>query len=148
MKVLFLDIDGVLNCVTTPGSCSQKLDPVMVARLNRVITKTCPIVILSSSWGLAQGRTEQALRQAGFIGHLHGETPNLWPSRSEATDVVPAKTRGDEIAAWLEEWPDIDAFAIVDDGADMGELLPHLVQTSWETGLQDAHVDELIRRLS
>jgi hypothetical protein len=137
-SVLFLDIDGVLNCRGTPGSTWQKLDPVMVARLNRVMRAVHPLVVLSSCWGLAQGRTERELRRAGFIGRLVDQTPGCGPEAC----------RGEEIWAWLVSHPGVSQFAILDDGADMGSLRAHLVQTSFEEGLQDRHVDELIGRLA
>lgn len=55
--------------------------------------------------------------------------------------------RGDEIEAWLLSREDAQQFVILDDGNDMGVLLPHLAQTSWRTGLLDEHVDRAIALL-
>lgn len=45
--------------------------------------------------------------------------------------------RGDEIGKFFEEWSgeEINAFAILDQHADFGQFLPHLVHTRFESGL-------------
>ena len=136
MKVLFLDIDGVLNCAKSENF--RVLNRAMVARLNTVVAQTGCWVVISSAWGWYD-RTERALNLAGFLytTRVRGATPR----------VVGNTIRGVEIGAWLMAHPGVTAFAIVDDGDDMGDLLPALVKTDWESGLQGRHVDELIQRL-
>ena len=82
MKALFLDFDGVLNSheflyvaarnrdyEERAGNEHMELDPVAVARLNRVIAATGAKVVVSSSW--RHGRTAEwlhnTLKKAGFI---------------------------------------------------------------------------------
>ena len=52
MKVLFLDIDGVLNPFRTDseGNITTKLDDDCVNRLCRIIHETNCVVVISSSW--------------------------------------------------------------------------------------------------
>jgi hypothetical protein len=54
MKVVFLDIDGVLNCTKTknPRKFPYVVDPKLLARLNRLLERTAAKVVLSSSWRL------------------------------------------------------------------------------------------------
>ena len=140
MKVLFLDIDGVLNCQTTPGSMYRKLDKFMVARLDRVLDATNAKVVLSSTWRLAGVESvQQILRDHGMRNwaRVIDRTPR------DLGDVI----RGREIGEWLTKHPDVKTFAIVDDDRDMGSLLPFLVQTNWVVGMTDKDADKLIRML-
>ena len=52
MKVIFLDIDGVLNCKQTPNPRKFPfiVDPVLLGRLNRLLGLTDAKVVLSSNW--------------------------------------------------------------------------------------------------
>jgi hypothetical protein len=52
MKIIFLDIDGVLNCDNTrnPRRFPYVIDPRLLARLKRLLKATHAKVVLSSSW--------------------------------------------------------------------------------------------------
>ena len=55
MKVIFLDIDGVLNSEEyyesfPDGEFIPPIDPVCVERLKRIVDRTGAKLILSSSW--------------------------------------------------------------------------------------------------
>ena len=162
MRVLFLDIDGVLNSddfLTLAHAASglsvtkfradpwRHLDPVLVARLNRVVATTGAVVILSSDWRKAPRNpgvdgTQAALDRVGATFHLAGATP-----------VLPGKTwrgacRGDECQAWLDAHPAVTAWAAVDDRDDFGAWPSRLVQTDPMVGLTDADADRLIALLT
>jgi len=140
MKVLFLDIDGVLNCQTTPGSTFRKLSPVLIERLDRVLDATNAQVVLSSTWRFAGVESVQkTLREAGMRNwaKIIDGTPR------DLGDVI----RGREIGAWLTKHPEVKQFAIVDDDWDMGSLLHRLVHTDWVHGLTEKDAAELIRML-
>lgn len=110
MKLLFLDVDGVLNHY---GSRSW-IDPACLARLRRILDATGARSVLSSDWkdvllhperhdptDLARVRT--LYEDPGL--HFAGITPNVDPDRREL-----------EIAAFLANPPEpVDAFAILDD---------------------------------
>lgn len=143
MKVLFLDIDGVLNNFATIHKhmiCEEKIDPKCVAQLNRIIEAVPDLkIVVSSSWRVFFSLDEitAALRAKGFVGSLLDRTKRL--------DVV---GRGDEIKEWLNRHSDVKKFAILDDETfDMGEMLGFVVKTSMKTGLLAEHADELIGRL-
>jgi hypothetical protein len=42
----------------------------------------------------------------------------------------------------------VESFVILDDDADMEHLLPRLVQTSMDDGLQDRHVEKAVEILN
>lgn len=131
--IVFLDIDGVLNSEDFyrrhDPIPSPPLDPVAIARLDRLCAASGAAVVLSTAWR-GEPRLLGWLRERGFHGVIIGQTPRL--GRVE---------RGDEIAAWLNRHGPPDApFVILDDWDDMGRLRPRLVQTDQLFGLQDRHV--------
>lgn len=147
MKVLFMDIDGVLNSdLYLLGLQSDQLrnpenhiDPSLVERMNRLLQETGAKVVISSAW-----REEFHIRVLrsilvgrGFTGDIVGSTP----SRRVVGRPGPGP-RGEEIQAWLDEnGSSVDSFAIVDDSMDMGrELYPRTVYTDPMLGLQDNDV--------
>jgi hypothetical protein len=52
MKIIFLDIDGVLNCEKTPNSRKfpYVVDKKLLLRVNGLVERTRAKVVLSSSW--------------------------------------------------------------------------------------------------
>lgn len=146
-RLLFLDIDGVLNnrawLARRPtheldselDEIKCNLDPAPIARLNRVVRDTGCLLVLSSSWRCLNPlpMISQALRETGLETDLIGATPELG-------------VRGVEIRAWLDASRLAADFLIVDDEDELGALSAHLVRTSYETGLLDAHADEIVAR--
>lgn len=139
MRVLFLDVDGVLNRTgyhpgTSVGLRSW-IEPELAAQLSKVLRLTRARIVLSSDWRI--GRDLYQLRHelvaAGIEGSLVGVTPTL---RGVA--------RWREIRAWMEEngVAEQDA-AIVDDCHDMGPLADRFVRANPLSGL-DEHTAEAI----
>lgn len=145
MRVIFLDIDGVLNSaewfektkdvrsgLSRIDELQEMLDPRAVELLNGLVDRAGATVVLSSSWRVAYGMDfiQRALVARGFTGKLSDRTPTM------------GSPRGREIQAWLDkrlEKP--EAFIILDDNSDMLHLSHRLVQTTWGTGLQIGHVE-------
>ncbi len=134
MPIIFLDIDGVLNCASTTQQFQDVvgIGPKKVVILNRILEKTGAQVVLSSTWRFDQDwRT--ALARAGlpmdrFIG---------------VTDRMKSRIRGEEIQQWINDHGPIDRYTILDDDADFLPGQP-LFQTTWEYGLTDAIADAVI----
>jgi hypothetical protein len=149
VKVIFLDIDGVLNSeawwnrpeVRSLPFYERSFDPRAVKRLNHLIRESDAGIVLSSSWRTNRRSDAEALfRLAGIEGEAVGVTPWLLKNRQA--------TRGDEIRAWLaRQFDRPEKFIVVDDGADMGALEPHLVQVDHRVGLQDSDVKRAVRLL-
>ena len=150
MRVLFLDIDGVLNShhwyenrPSEPHNgrgdeLVSMIDPDAVARLNQIVEATGCVVVLSSSWRCMDpiGRIDRALNRRGFNTRLFGATPNI------------GNPRGSEIIAWLELVPGtVESFAILDDDSDMADVSHALIQTDYKTGLLDDHAKRAIAKL-
>src|SRR5690606_16495049 len=131
MKVIFWDIDGVLNSPGTwgqwakDGDWSKALNPRMVARARDVVSKTGAKCVLSSTWRFATGydRTLDALAVNGWTTAREdfiGETPVLHTQR------------GIEIGEWLLANPHVTDYVIVDDDSDMTTHVHRLVRTQFE----------------
>lgn len=141
MKVLFLDIDGVLNRYDMfEGKGSREIiSDEMVARINRVIKETGCSVVISSSWRLIMSLNELnlLLEEHGFLSEaIIDRTPHI-------------DRRDNEILVWLRDHQDVTKFAVVDDEAsDLTEVKDQLVQTSFDTGILDEHTEQLIKILT
>ena len=137
-RVIFLDIDGVLAPILRWDRYGD-LDRACIQVLNEIVALGRADVVVSSTWrhGKTVAELQQMLEVEGFAGRVLDKTP---------AD-IPGATRGDEIAAWLEEHA-VDAYVILDDHADMGDLRPHLVQTHPAKGLQASDVSRAVATLS
>jgi hypothetical protein len=149
-RVLFLDIDGVLNGHEyDPLAASCGLRPDCVARLNRVLDETGCEVVLSSAWRYMVLMGALTLSGFGYLLRTHG-VRNLG-TRLVGTTGLDTQTedpteRGRLIVAWLMEQVGVAQAVVVDDMPILGPETAHLdfVQTDGKTGLTDADADRLI----
>lgn len=140
MKVIFLDIDGVLNSAESfqRGVHLEKKHSLLVRRL----CKECDAkIVISSSW-----------RNIYDWEVLLTLLESVELSRDLIVDITPQKltsTRGDEIEMWLRKQTNIESYVILDDDSDMlDHQLENFVQTSFQTGLLESHFDEAKRILT
>lgn len=138
MPLIFLDIDGVLNCRSTRQQFNDVvgIDPAKVAILKRILQETAASVVLSSTWRFDQD-WRSALLAAGlpldrFIG---------------VTDRAHSRIRGEEIQAWIDKHSVVGQYAILDDDSDFLPGQPHFKTTS-QDGLTNEIADAVIRHLN
>lgn len=147
MRCLFLDFDGVLNnrkflLESEEEDPDRELDPKAMRLVNDLISRSGAEVVVSSSWrmGKAIPTLQRILDNAGFNGRVLDATPEI--------DVLPDGTRairGNEIQHWLTTTDhEVESFVILDDDSDMGDLMPYLVQTSFDTGITQDHVERAL----
>lgn len=142
MKVLFLDIDGVLNNRTAFGRDNPAsffyMAPENVATLLELLRRAPDLrIVISSAW--RYGRTVPELRRVferfGLPGkRIVGKTPE-----SKTREV-----RGLEVQAWLVGHSKVKAFVIVDDDQDMAHLTYKLVRTDSKVGLHLHHISSIL----
>lgn len=130
MKIIFLDIDGVLNHEAFYKERYEKrndgnviehpyseVDPKCVANLNTLITDTNAKIVISSTWrhsGLSY--CEDVLGYHGFMGEIIDITPSS-----------PTRFRGLEILDWIKNNEELigephynfTEYVILDDDSDM-----------------------------
>lgn len=141
MKVLFLDIDGVLNRRGTKERCNAYLgvDRELATKLTDWLSTTDIEIVLSSTWRKHADMWPH-LNEAGI--HWIDKTPDLGGYHS----------RGLEIEAWLAgqgeqsdgELRPIEAYAILDDiPVFLPHQMPRFVKTDEYIGLTDDNIEQL-----
>lgn len=138
MKVLFLDIDGVINKRENYNPAIKNnlypIDSYCALLVGRIQLQTGCKVVLSSSWR----------------HHPEGRQ-NVSERVTELLDITPTldKYRGDEIQAWLDQHPEVDKYAILDDDMDFYVYqAPHYFKTRFEDGLTDEIAQAVIGHLN
>ena len=131
MKVIFLDIDGVLDCekTVTPRKFPYVVDRKLLARLNKLLDRTGAKVVLSSTW---------RCDPVGLLAAKYWGVPFV-----DTCPDKPKSPRSKEILFWLSLHPRVNRFAVVDDENDGLDDLP-LFQPSSKTGLSP----EIVRGLA
>lgn len=135
MKVIFLDIDGVLNTPKERGHRrgSWGIDATLAIRYRGLVEATGAKTVISSTWRKGED-TLELIRQAGI--RYYGITPHFQYSE-----------RAEEIDAWLRLHPEVTQYAILDDDHQM---LPHqpFFLVDWRTGLTDEVVWRVIQHFA
>jgi len=144
MKILFLDIDGVINSYRTAHAMGQfpftttphdlvLFDLTAIKLIQRICDDGDIKIVLSSTW-----RIHQDAKQIGEDLRL----PII-----DATPIKLGGTRGEEIAMWLRDHPEVTQFVIVDDDSDiLSNQQKRFVKTTTADGLQFHHYQK-IRKL-
>lgn len=155
IKVLFLDIDGVLATWWSyknqrPGSRNgRRRIPFYqdcVKNLNRIIEETGCKIVMSSTWRVGQllEHLQALLKSEGVVGELIGDTPIL--------SFDPYARRGKEILTWLNTNQELNIQSIVildDEVSSIRDVFPgRFVHTSMVGGLQEMHVQEAVQILN
>jgi hypothetical protein len=134
MRVIFLDIDGVLNCAGTknPRKFPYVVDQGPLSIFQRLKQRTRALVVLSSTW---------RCDPVGVLAAKHYGVPfdELCPDNPDCR-------RGEEIHEWLQAHPDVTRFAVIDDDCDGLDGLP-LFQPSAQTGLTQQEADAVVEYL-
>lgn len=149
VKIVFLDLDGVVNNKTTmdrvtidPSRPCDIVDPVNAKALNRITDTTGAWIVVTSTWRFrypARSMMQIALLSLGITGMVEGTTPRLDGE----------KIRGLEIQAWFDghpDWKDAE-FVVIDDDSDITPFESRFVHTNHEFGLTEADADRAIAML-
>ncbi len=141
MKVVFLDIDGVLNSVDwmikSAGTFdNNQIDPDTVVRLNQITDTTGAKIVVSSVWRVLPtfDQLQRMLKAYGITAEVIDATPENVASGEGSREL--------EILAWLSS-NEVDQFLIIDDEG-MDKLKAHHVKTDTQSGLLDLHVPHAI----
>jgi hypothetical protein len=157
MKIIFLDVDGVLNTTSTKEMFEEYtfVEDEKVQLLKQLVTRTGAKIVLSSSWRYGWwaekiiNPTSSDLSSIRLFEALKKKLSEYGLELLDHTDET--STRGQEIAWWLESWDGepIESFVILDD-MHLSWLLPHtshVVSTSISEGLTQSHVDRAVNVL-
>ena len=145
IKVLFLDIDGVLNTdrqhwhcqmngITPVDEFGYEFDHKAVDNLATILEETGAEIVISSSWKFLGLQTLQ----------------KMWEDRKlpgTILDITPdGKSKGWEIDEWLMECESqVNRYAIIDDENDiLPKQLNHFVQTNSQFGITCKDAERVI----
>lgn len=135
MKILFLDIDGVLNIFSNNyDKYGSIFHQPFVDNLKNIIEQTGAKLVISSSWRMDGIITMRNMwKDRGLPGEIIDITPNEYDVvKSGLKEFYDQVSRGDEIQLWLNNHLDeVISFCIIDDDIDMLESqLPYFVKCS------------------
>lgn len=159
MKIIFLDVDGVLNTRMTTDYCGQfiGIEDAKLLQLKKIIDETGAKVVLSSTWRLGYNKDGKQLDKCSQ--YLKDKFDKAGIEIYDVTPDIGHSLRHIEIKQWLTEHEDIESYVILDDEEfdfyryDIGE---HLVLTDWfcvlkeeaeKCGLTDEKVRQAIEIL-
>ena len=115
MKIIFLDIDGVLNY-----QGSQFIDTECLNNLKHIVDETGAKIVIISTWRVCMD-DEYLKRYVKSPNSTLLEYKNLFnrvfTGNLRWIDIAPDlnERRSDEIKVWLQEHNDIESFVIIDD---------------------------------
>lgn len=151
MKVIFLDIDGVLNFT----GCKEKIGGIFFVNderikiLKEIIDKTEAKVVLSSTWKMGWWDLE-----AG-INSIHARDfvalrDKLLEFNIELFDKTRdcSANRAEEITDWLSTRNDVENILIIDDKYDMKPYNKFFLKTSFREGLKVNHIKHAVNILN
>lgn len=160
-KVVFLDIDGVLNTERQHWHCQMNgiapidrfgyaFDPKAVENLATILTETGAEIVISSSWkSIGFTNLLDMWYKRGLPGKIIGVIPNtvsdefLLNANLDDLELMPI--RGMEIKEWLAGTKGkVSHYAIIDDENSMlPEQQPYFVQTNPQFGITKKDVEKV-----
>lgn len=144
MKLIFLDIDGVMNhrnyMVRSRLHAMQEFCPIAVRNLREIIKRTNANIVISSTWRKFKD-IDHVMSCYDLHRYVVGKTP-----------ILEDEIRGNEIKLFMEQFIDRtgvkpDSFIILDDDDDMGTLTPRLIHCEGYSGLTDELREKAIEML-
>lgn len=163
-KIIFLDIDGVLNTEdwhsrmtkdTPRDEFGWMFDPVAVANLGYIIEDTGAVIVISSSWKF-YGVTK--LREMWKIRKLPGTILDITSNtisdeilmNANLDEIEFGVCRGNEIKEWLSKHKsEISNYVIIDDFDDLlPEQMSHAVITNTLIGISESDAEKAITILN
>lgn len=132
MKVIFLDVDGVLNMHGSGGLYT--LNKARLRLLEEIVKETGAQIVVSSTWRNSAAHMKKLSNALGYRGmKIIGITDRLGISKNGERYY-----RGHEIQKYLDDHPEVEQFVILDDDSDMlDSQLRHFVQTDGMIGLTE-----------
>jgi hypothetical protein len=167
MKLIFLDIDGVLNTHDyCPKRRSSTINLDLVARLNQITEATGAGVVISSAWRYMIHGGALTMKGFEYLLQTHGAWFNVVGYTRKDEDCVfcghmnepgilncakcsEPSERGNLIECWRKENNHTDQYVVIDD-LDLGIRKANhpFVQTKGDEGISNLNVEEAIRILN
>lgn len=158
MKVIFLDVDGVLNSEVSREQERNNFDNWMehevsemhVNNLKKIVDATGAQIVLSSSWRFDHPKaTGRDFIVDPLMRVLDRKLKAVGLDIIDVTPDLRGKIRGAEIQDWLGRHSEVERFVILDDDVDMmEEQKPFFVNTTFKNGLTEDLANKAIEILN
>jgi hypothetical protein len=146
-RVVFLDVDGVLNYTLwylddrNPGNLNGEegdIDPLCVERINILCEKLSAKIVVSSDWRVCTN-WQSRLEKAGLKNIIDKTPITLFGNYGRTYHF----TRGEEIDMWLQWHPGVKNYVIIDDREDMmKDQMDHFVKVNSYRGFSDEDLEK------
>lgn len=162
MKVIFLDIDGVINSNFWLESHQQEIsdgtliDKEKIELVAKIVNKTEATLVMHSGWRFWFDNTMKPIRKEAqnLIDLLldsglsiYAMTPDLTTEEIRKSKMF-SKVKASEIFLWLEQNPNVDKWIVLDDiDLHNDDLATRQVRTNAEVGITEKDVDKAIEML-
>lgn len=132
-KIIFLDVDGVLNDNFSVQGDEDSIFEDRMKELCTLVLNTGAKIVLSSSWGYTSA-TEKAIEYAlGRVGlHLYDNIYKIDGTYFEDTKAINAHDRDWFIKDWLQYHPEVTHYVVLDDWDYASAFPDHFVHTFLE----------------
>ena len=164
-KIIFLDIDGVLNSsesfkimakenADTDLTFTDIPHPMHLINLQEIIKLTGALCVISSTWRKGCSRSSMFMRLFQVLGFripVIGVTPTLGVNRGrEIDDWLKTHNKNfDDYGDYGSSWnKPVRKFIILDDDRDMEPHMDRLVKTDNRTGLLAKHIKPAVELLN
>lgn len=171
MKVIFLDVEGVLNTRETYERAYRlyghttmidlELDIFRLGYLKQIIDETDAKIVLSSSFRHFFVKENDKVLPTSLKGKRLYDNFKRYEIEIYDTTPITMGNREEQIKEWLLNRDDIESFVIIDDDVNnFDELYSNLIQTSTmrrnyltsfmkeSIGLCERHIPEVVDRLN
>jgi hypothetical protein len=176
MKIIFLDIDGVLNVevytvafwdickrinLSRTEASALRMDvlrdgygnlfcPLACRRLAWITEATGAKIVISSTWRMNGLSEMQAMwKHRDLPGEVIDVTPVHMNKREKNLSFSERLERGNEIKEWLSFHPEVESYVIFDDDDDMlPEQMNNFIQTDEVYGITLKDAEKAIQILS
>jgi hypothetical protein len=117
VKIIFLDVDGVLNIYSKSyityaykkDKSVEYVEPFLLKRLEWILKETSAKIVISSSWRLTMDDLQNVFEAAGF---------EMWDEVIGRTSISKFRYRGEEIMDWLDHHKDVEKYVVLEDEID------------------------------
>lgn len=157
LKIIFLDIDGVLNSHSTTDFCGpyRGIDDNKISLLKSIVDATNSKIVLISSWKEHWFKDKKLKhKQDDLANYLDSKLKNQGLSILDKTSVY-ILNRGEGIIYYLNKLHlkgvEVEKYIIIDD--EMFDykktgLSKYLIKTSYyKNGLEEKHVRKVVKKL-
>lgn len=145
MKIIFLDIDGVLNNHSRYGNGSCGINGIMMARLNVLLEDPNVRIVLSGAWRYMIIGGAMTIKGFNLMMMTHGLSAQVIIDLTIADEMI-IKDRADQIKCWLAAHNNygITHYVVLD---DLDLKVDNFVKVDGNVGLSPANINRALELL-